>query len=722
MSLPSPNLDDRKFQDIVDDVKRQIGLRCPEWTDHNVSDPGVTLIELFAWMSEMMLYRMNQVPEKNYIKFLEMIGVSLEPPAPAQTDLRFRLSRPIEDREGEEGSALTLRARETVAATVRTETEDAIEFATDADLRMVRPRLAHIFTVPAPQNPAESSGGEDDLPSGAADFVPGGKDFPLFGPIPRENDAVYFGFEADVSANLVELLVDCVQAAATGLDERYPAQVWEWWDGVEHLWRRLEVTADTTFGFNRSGRVELALPRGLVPRMLGGRRSYWVRCRYTTAEEDLPPIGVEHLRPSAYQKPPEIRSVVARVVGGTAPASNSATVNFEELGHSDGTPGQVFRLRNAPILGNHDERRRRGETLLVGEQGMPRGQYQAWSEVPDFSLSGPEDRHYVCDAYTGEISLGPSVPQPDDTPPRQHGAIPAKGLTLLFSAYRHGGGTGGNVKENQVRILKSSIPYISDVSNPRRADGGQNLESLERAKLRGRALLRIRDRAVTVEDFEYLARRASSAVGRARCVQAGPLHAARGEGGESVPPGVVRVLIVPALSDELLVPRPADLRVPARVLADVQAYLDERRLLTTVLEVGEPTYVFVSTDITLVADPHADPDQVARRVRERLAVYLHPLRGGPRGDGWPFRRALTLSDIYAQVQAATGVAFLLSAGIYVSRVVNREKGLFGPEQSVSNAEGVRIADNQLICTREHRIRVRPMSAVDTPEPGPSIEG
>ena len=82
MSLPSPNLDDRTFQEIVDEVKRQIGRRCPEWTDHNVSDPGVTLIELFAWMTEMALYRMNQVPEKNYLRFLEMLGISLEPPAP----------------------------------------------------------------------------------------------------------------------------------------------------------------------------------------------------------------------------------------------------------------------------------------------------------------------------------------------------------------------------------------------------------------------------------------------------------------------------------------------------------------------------------------------------------------------------------------------------------------------------------------------------------------
>jgi predicted phage baseplate assembly protein len=403
------------------------------------------------------------------------------------------------------------------------------------------------------------------------------------------------------------------------------------------------------------------------------------------------------------------------VVGGTAPASNSTTVLYEELGQSDGTPGQVFKLRNAPVLP-----RRPGETLLIGEQGVPPDELQAWTEVPDFSESRPDDRHFTCDSFNGEIAFGPNILQPDGST-RQHGAIPDKGLTLIFSAYRHGGGTRGNVKESQIRILKSSIPYVAEVFNPRRAEGGQNRETLERAKLRGRSLLRQRDRAVTAEDFEYLARRASSAVGRARCVPAGPLHAAVSDG-ENTPPGVVRVLVVPALSDDVLVPRPSDLRVPARVLGDVKAFLDERRLLTTVLEVGEPTYVYVSTDITLVADPHADPDQVAHRVRERLAVFLHPLRGGPNGDGWPFRRTLSLSDIYAQVQAASGVAFLLDAKIAVSRLVNRERGLLGAEQVVSNADGVRIADNQLLCTREHRIRVRPMSAVGMEEPAPAIEG
>ena len=62
MVLPAPNLDDRRFQDLVDDAKRLVQQRCPEWTDHNVSDPGVTLIEAFAQMVDQLIYRLNRVP------------------------------------------------------------------------------------------------------------------------------------------------------------------------------------------------------------------------------------------------------------------------------------------------------------------------------------------------------------------------------------------------------------------------------------------------------------------------------------------------------------------------------------------------------------------------------------------------------------------------------------------------------------------------------------
>src|SRR5436190_15556095 len=92
MTLPTPTLDDRRFQDIVDEAKRLIPKYCPEWTNHNLSDPGVALIELFAWMTDIFLYRLNQVPDRYYSKFLELVGVAPYPPAVAHADVTFLLS------------------------------------------------------------------------------------------------------------------------------------------------------------------------------------------------------------------------------------------------------------------------------------------------------------------------------------------------------------------------------------------------------------------------------------------------------------------------------------------------------------------------------------------------------------------------------------------------------------------------------------------------------
>src|SRR5262249_35247130 len=94
MPLPLPNLDDRHFQNLVDEAKRRIPHYCPEWTDHNVSDPGVTLIELFAGMVDTLIYRLNQVPKKNYIAFMNLMGLKLEPPVAAKADLTFWLPAP----------------------------------------------------------------------------------------------------------------------------------------------------------------------------------------------------------------------------------------------------------------------------------------------------------------------------------------------------------------------------------------------------------------------------------------------------------------------------------------------------------------------------------------------------------------------------------------------------------------------------------------------------
>src|SRR5262245_29451862 len=138
MPLPIPNLDDRRFQDIVDEAKRLIPRYCPEWTDHNVSDPGVTLIELFAWMVEILIYRLNRVPEKSYITFMELMGVRLEAPAAARTELTFWLS------------AATIETLKTPAGTEvstrQTAAERTVTFRTDFDLMIIPPQTVACLT------------------------------------------------------------------------------------------------------------------------------------------------------------------------------------------------------------------------------------------------------------------------------------------------------------------------------------------------------------------------------------------------------------------------------------------------------------------------------------------------------------------------------------------------------------------------------------------------
>src|SRR6476619_7143187 len=138
MVLPAPNLDDRHFQDLVDDAKRLVQQRCPEWTDHNVSDPGVTLIEAFAQMVDQLIYRLNRVPDRNYVKFLELVGVRLRPPAAARGNVTFWLS-------AAQPQTVSVPAG-TEVATPRTAVDDPVVFSTLSELQVVSCEFARCAT------------------------------------------------------------------------------------------------------------------------------------------------------------------------------------------------------------------------------------------------------------------------------------------------------------------------------------------------------------------------------------------------------------------------------------------------------------------------------------------------------------------------------------------------------------------------------------------------
>ncbi len=130
MALTAPNLDDLRFQrDLVDEARRRIVRYCPEWTEYNLSDPGITLIELFAWMTELTVYRLNQVPEKHYVEFLNLLGMQAQPASSARTDLTFWLSVALPISEENEGPVIVPAGTEVASRAV--EEEGEVTFTTD---------------------------------------------------------------------------------------------------------------------------------------------------------------------------------------------------------------------------------------------------------------------------------------------------------------------------------------------------------------------------------------------------------------------------------------------------------------------------------------------------------------------------------------------------------------------------------------------------------------
>jgi predicted phage baseplate assembly protein len=318
------------------------------------------------------------------------------------------------------------------------------------------------------------------------------------------------------------------------------------------------------------------------------------------------------------------------------------------------------------------------------EVQQPDGSWRSWSECKDFWQARPNDRYYTLDSITGELSFGPFIREPDGTG-KQYGAIPVAGSQLRFKRYRSGGGSRGNIKAGDLTILKTAVPYVHQVTNRQVATGGRNAESLERAKLRAGQQLRTSERAVTVEDYEFLAMEASSGVARARCLQPGAVGAS-----PALPAGVVRVLLVPQVTPADGYIDPDRLRVPDRVIKEVQRDLDKRRLLTTKVEIGEPEYRQVAANVRAKLSREADPKVVQNALEAQLNRFLNPLVGGVDGEGWPFGATLHISQIYATLQAVPGID-------YIERVNLRLDGSDEPRDSIA------IAPNALIASAKHTV-------------------
>jgi len=718
MPLPTPNLDDLRFQkDLVDEARRRIIRYCPEWTDYNLSDPGITLIELFAWMTEMLVYRLNRVPEKTFIKFLDLLGVQLQPAASAQVGLTFRLSAPFP--LGPQDDTVAIIPQGTEVATQASEEQPEIIFTTDERLVIAPPRLTQVRR-------------EEDWNRNYLSRL-GVEDFYAFDRAqPQVGDAFYLGFDEThkLSGHLLQLVFKCRETEATGVRREDPPLVWECSAG-DGRWEEVALSTrpgekDTTGGLNNAaGSLVLYLPLTMQADQIHGRSAYWVRCRLEPRREGQ----------GMYTQSPRIRGIAPFVLGGTVWATHAVIRRDEILGVSSGEPGQVFYLQRAPLLALQT-----GESLEIEEQREGQLVFVPWQRVADLADSERYDRHFTLDEATGEVALGPCVRQPAGAM-RQYGRVPQAGRRIRMSQYRHGGGVVGNVPAGKLQVLRSAIPYIDRVANLQRASGGRDQESLEEAQLRARRELRAQGRAVTAEDFENLGRGASRAVARIKCCTPGA-----GDG--SLPPlraeptrlsssqaqgkaGAIELLVVPAAFDALKAGDLSQLAVDQALRKTIRAHLDQYRLLTATLNIREPHYVGVQVSAKIVPSEYHRPEAVAARVKEVLRCTLSPLKLqteepylaeilGPEWEGWPFGRDLFLAEIYSLLQQVPGVKHVIDVQLGCRPVIptqeaggeRREAGdsfraeAPRPEPDLAPVEQkmLPVPGDALLCSLEHQVQ------------------
>ncbi len=643
MSLPVPDLDDRRFQDLVDDAKRLVQQRCPEWTDHNVSDPGVTLIETFAMMVDQLLYRLNRVPDKLYVKFLDLIGVRRLPPSAATADLTFWLSAPQD--------ATVQIPRGTRVSTKRADRHDeAIVFTTTAGLDIVPCSRTRLLTIDTAHEIADHT---EDLDLDGMH---------CFGTHPTPGDRFLIGLDRAVPSCAVMLKLSCV-VEGVGVDPEDPPLVWEAYDG--HHWLACELDHDTTGGLNRSGEVVIHVPGQHQQAVIAGHSAGWIRCRVTEPGDGQP----------FYSAAPRVDKVDARTVGGTAPAIHADVITGEVLGASEGVPGQRFRLQGSPVVAS--------SSFFVEVSSEEEG-WEVWAEHQSFGWVAPDERAFVLDASDGEVIFGPAVRMPDGSL-RNYGAVPPKGAVIRVPEYHVGGGKQGNVAAGALCVVRTPIPFVSRVENRLPAVGGIDGEDMESAKARGPVTLHSLGRAVTREDYELIARRSAPEAARVHCVVD---HDAGG----------VRILVVPAVrTDELGRIEFSDLVPHADVLREITQEIDRRRTIGARVVVEPPTYRGVTVVAKLRAHAHADQDRLRPVALRALYQYLNPISGGRDSSGWPFGRSVQAGGIYSVLQHLPGVEQVEEVRLFPADPITGQRG--------SQVDRVDMAANSLVFSYGHEVMV-----------------
>ncbi len=692
MPLNLPPIDNRKYQQLLDEALARISIHNPEWTNFNKADPGVTLLELFAFLTESLLYRANQIPERNRYKFLQLLGVPLQPASSARGMVVLRNER------GGPPQALTL----TDGVEVRA---GKVPFRTERGLDVLPVEAAFFYKrsvtpearVKAYYSQLYASFTATQPPPAPVDQLKFYETTPFS---PRGTEPLDLGAQALDQALWVALLLrpadkklsDPLKLAREALKGKIltlglaPAGDDQGRQLVPNGQARPTGTAVLQFQLPRLP------PGGVLPQDPTLRNAAW----RTLATVEIPtePIVVDIPLPSTEEElrlwtnldpleagtrdfPPALdnEELAGRVLTwmrvissaptttkllwagiNAAPVTQRERITNELLPAGTGEPDQVMKLARAPVVPG-------SVRLSVTVNGQVDTD---WRQIDDLMSAGPEvavpdprlppgtpapksthAKVFTLDAEAGELRFGDGM----------HGARPPLGATLRVD-YDHGMGRAGNVGPGAIGSGPALPPGVQ-VENPLPTWGGADAEGVREGEKHISRFLQHRDRLVTVEDFETLTWRTPGvAVGRVEVLPAFQPSLTPNEPGDT--PGAVTVMAIPRYD-----PDPPETGGQDGFLDAIACWLAPRRLVTTEVFVRRPVYepVYVTVGVDVVAG--VSQAQVREAVTQALKDFLsalpppdtQPLEpGAPRG--WPLRKPVVALELSAVVSRVPGVAWV----------------------------------------------------------------